>query len=301
MDKFKINNILFPTDFSETANIALKQAVFLAKTAKAKLHILHVVFPDMNFEGNAPVPHGKSYNDNLKNNVERILKKITNKIVKESAIDVSYEVKFGVVYEQICAVAEDDNIDIIVMGTHGASGVTEFFSGSNASKVSSHSNCQVITIQKDLNVNGFKKIILPIGLEAHSRQKVDYVIELAKLFSSTVSIVGFSDEKDKLTQSKVKQYVKQVEKYLLKLKINHNSSTIFKDNFVKEILLYAKQNKADLIATMSENDFSLDQLIKGSYSKQLVNHSDIPVLTVPVFSDPDLYTYSPHLSGAVFE
>ena len=301
MDKFKINKVLFPTDFSETANIALKQAIFLAKTAKAKLHILHVLFPDMNFEGNAPVPHGKSYNDNLKSNVERILKKISNKIIKENSIDVSYEVKFGVVSEQICSVVEDDNIDIIVMGTHGASGVTEFFSGSNASKVSSRSNCQVITIQKELDENGFRKIILPISLETHSRQKVDYVIELAKLFSSTVFIVGFTDEKDKLTQTKVKQYVKQVEKYLLKMKIKYNSSTIFKDNFVKEIILFAKNNNADLIATMSENDFSVDHLIKGSYSKQLVNHSDIPVLTVPVFSDPDLYSYSPYLSGAVFE
>ena len=288
-----------PTDFSETAGNALKQAIFTARIAKAELKLLYVIRPEMNFEGNVPIPQGKVYYDKLKKALLTKLKNLASQIKKEYIIDVNYEVKSGIVHKQICATSEEENFDIIIMGTHGVSGVTEFFAGSNAYKVVAHAACPVITIQKKPERKGFRNIILPIRLERNSRQKVDYVVELAKLLSATVFITGFTAEKDKASQVKIKQYVRQVEKYLTKLEINYKSTLIFADNFTKEILLHAKKNKADLIAIMNENNFSLDQLVKGPYARQFVNHSAIPVMSVPVYSDPDLITYCPYLSGTL--
>jgi nucleotide-binding universal stress UspA family protein len=161
-----------------------------------------------------------------------------------------------------------------------------------------HSSCPVITIQKKLSGKGFRTIILPIRAEANSRQKVDYVVELAKLYAASVHITGYAKQTNKNDQTIVKQYVKQVEKYLTALNISYNTTLIFGENFIKEILFHAEKNEADLIAVMNENDFNLDQLISGPYAKQFVNHSTIPILSIPVYSDPDLMTYSPYLSGA---
>jgi nucleotide-binding universal stress UspA family protein len=301
MEKFKIRKILIPTDFSETAGKALKQAIFMAKTAKADLKLLYVIAPEMNFEANTPIPQGKAFYDNLGENIGTKLNDLCIQINKEHSIEASYELKLGVVYKEICDTAEKENFDIIIMGTHGVSGIDEFFAGSNASKVVAQSDCPVITIQKEGKTGGFKNIILPIKLEINSRQKVDYVIELAKLFSSTVFIVGFTDEKNESAKTRVKQYVMQVEKYLTEFDINYKSTVLYKDNFIDEIMLHAKENNADLIAIINKHDFSFDQIIKGSYTKQFVNHSVYPILSIPVYSDPDLMIYTPYLSGELPE
>lgn len=298
MRKFEIKKILFPTDFSETANIALRQAIFMARLAKAELKLLYVIEPEMNFSASIPMPQNEAYYDRLKKNLLTKLKRIAADIHDETAIDVTYETRFDGVSSQICNVADEENFDLIIMGTHGSSGISELLAGSNASKVVMKSNCPVITIQKKLSAKGFRNIILPIRAEANSRQKVDYVVELAKLYSASVHITGYAKETNKKDLTIVKQYVKQVDKYLTGLSIKHETTIITGENFIKEILLHAKTNKADLIAVMNENDFNLDQLIRGPYAKQFVNHSNIPVLSVPVFSDPDLLAYSPYLSGS---
>jgi nucleotide-binding universal stress UspA family protein len=263
--------------------------------------LVHVILSGMNYEGNMPIPHGKSYNANLKKNIEKQLENIARQIKKDNTIKVSIKVVLGVPHKEICSIASEEEVDIIVMGTHGVSGVSEFFVGSNASKVVASASCPVITIQKSPKTKGFKNIILPIRSEFNSRQKVDYVVEMASLFSATILVTGFADKKDKADQAKMKQYVKQVEKYLAKLKMKFNTTILIDDNFTKAILVHATKNKADLIAIMNEHDFSLDQIIKGPYAKQFVNHSHIPIFSIPVYSDPDMMSYSPYMSGAVYE
>lgn len=294
MKKFDIKKILVPTDFSETANKAINQAIAIAVTTNAKLKLIHVIKP------NDIMPAGfiKTWDDSIYKKAKKELKKIVKNIKKNNSITVSIDVKIGSIDEEICAMARKEKMDLIVIGTHGTSGVKEFFVGSNAYKIVSKALCPVLTIQKKPIDLTFKNIILPIRLERNSRQKVDYVVELAHLFNSTVFITGFTNDKNKSKQDKVKQYVAQVEKYLTKNNINHKSQSIFADNFTKEILVHATNNKADLIVVMKENDFSVDQLIKGPFAQQFVNHSSIPVLSIPVFSDPDMMVYSPFLSGS---
>lgn len=299
MKKFDIKKILLPTDFSDTANNALRQAILMSKLAGAELKLLYVIEPEMNFGGTIPIPQNEYYYERLKITLLDKLSKIASEIETENGIKVTCETRFDSVYKQICSVALDESFDLIIMGTHGNSGVSEFFIGSNASKVIANAECPVITIQQKAAVSGFKTIILPIRAEIYSRQKVDYVVELAKLYTATVFITGYANKDDEDEQFKVKQYVNQVENYLLRLNINHNSTNIVGDNFTKDLILLAQKNNADLIAVMNETSFSFDHLIKGPFAKQFVNHSPVPILSVPVYSNPDLISYSPYLSGEI--
>jgi nucleotide-binding universal stress UspA family protein len=299
MEKFDIKKILVPIDFSRTAMQALSQAVVIAKTVGATIKIIHVAqevyFP---IEETA-ASENNSINKSILKRSTQELKKMVKNIQSSETIRIDYEIQSGNIIDTVCSLAEKENFDLIVMGTHGTSGVKEFFAGSNSYKTVRHSICPVLTIQQNSGVVNFKNIILPIRLERTSRQKVDYVVELARLFNSTVIIVGFTENKEESKQFKVKQYVAQVEKYLAKQSITYKSKLIFSPDFVKEILKLATKSSAGLIVTMKEHDFSMDQLIKGSYSEQFVNHSSIPVLSIPVFSDPDMVSYTPYLSGGV--
>jgi len=297
MDIFKIKKILVPTDFSETAGNALSQAIYMAKLNKAAIKLIHVVVPIYITSPNSSVPSSDIFYTTIIDQSNEGLKKIAAEIAETNAIGVSYEVKLGNISDEICNIAEKEKFDIIIMGTHGTSGVREFFAGSNAYKVVNHAECPVLTIQKKPSKQSFKNIILPIRLEITSRQKVDFAIEMARLFDSTIFITGFTDDKNESKQFKVKQYVEQVEKYLTKLNVKYKSTSIFADNFTKEILDYAEKNKADLIVVMKKHDFSLNQLVNGVYSEQFVNHSAIPILSIPVFSNPDMITHGTYLIG----
>jgi len=292
MKTFDIKNILVPTDFSETAENAVRQAVQIAKTNKAEITLLHIVTPlDITYQKQKPsdkFDHHSLYNKVVKA-AENELKRIAKEITEKNSIKVKCIVKVELVIEEvICTIAEEEKADLIVMGTHGSAGVREFFAGKNTYLVVHHAECPVLTIPKKTSKQGLKNIILPIRLESNSRQKVDYAVQIARLFDSTIFITGYTDDTGKSKQNKVKQYVAQVEDYLSKLNIKHTSTSIFSENFTKEILEYAKKNKADLIVVMKKHDFSLNQLVKGTYSEQFVNHSEIPILSVPVYSNPDM-------------
>jgi nucleotide-binding universal stress UspA family protein len=297
MDKFKIEKILVPTDYSETAGNALSQAIYMAKLNKAIIKLIHIVAPVYATTPNSLASMTDTLYVTMVNEANEELKKIAAKIEETDAIGVEFEVKVGNVSDEICEMAEKEKFDLIIMGTHGTSGVKEFFAGSNAYKVVNQAECPVLTIQKKPSQQRLKNIILPIRLEISSRQKVDYSIEIARLFDATLFITGYTDDKNESQQFKIKQYVEQVEKYLTKLNVKHKSTFIFADNFTKEILDYAEKNNADLIVVMKKHDFSLNQLVKGVYSEQFVNHSSIPILSIPVFTNPDMITHGTYLVG----
>lgn len=290
--KFEIKKILVPTDFSDTAANALKQAILIAKKNKASIKLVHAVHSVAITGSELTVPTSEAFYNKVQKAALQQMKAITT---DNNGVDISYEVKMGNSEKVINHTASKEKFDLIIMGTHGTSGAKEFFIGSNAYKVVHNATCPVITVQKKIK-NGFKNIIMPIRLGLHSRQKVDYVVELAKVFNSTVHITGFTSDKNNDSREKVKLYVKQVETYLQKQDISHTSSFIFEDNFTKEILAHAKTLGADLIAIMNDNDFSMEQIITGPYAKQFVNHSDIPVLSIPV-RESEYLSYSPYLSG----
>jgi nucleotide-binding universal stress UspA family protein len=298
MKKFKVKKILVPTDFSETAAIALGQAAHLAKLNSAEIKLLHVITPVYSTTNDALISYGDQFYNRLMRTMNGRLKEIAKELHDSLLIDVTTQCKLGIVDQVIADVVKKEKFDIIFMGTHGTSGIREKFIGSNAYRVVDNESCPVITIQRKSAKKGFKTIVLPIRLELTSRQKVNSVAELAKIYGSKVLITGFSDSKNKYDQNRVKQYVKQVEEYLGSMGISYSSSTILEDNFIKEIILHAKKNKADLIAITINHDRTLDQFLKGPYAQQFVNHSSIPVMSVPVTesADTDL-VFTPYLSG----
>ena len=297
MTTFTIKKILVPTDFSDTAGYALKQAIGVAKKSKAIIKLLHVVTPYLS-NLQSSVELNETFYYQLSSWAKEALQKTAREVQEQVISEVEQVVRFGSVSDEICSLVQEEKIDLIIMGTHGTSGIKEFFAGSNAYSVVKQAACPVLTIRKKISP-GFKKNLLPIRLERSSRQKVDYAIAIARLFNATLLVTGFTAEKNKASRFKVKQYVAQVERYLTEQHISYTSQCIFEPNFIKEMLVSARLSKADLVVIMSDHDFSLDQLLKGPYAEQFVNHATVPMLSVPVSYNTGLFYYSASLSGAM--
>ena len=143
----EIKKILFPTDFTEGALAALPHAVDLAKSYKAKLCLLNVIY-DMSTSTGLHIPHISF--DALYDEMEKSAKKELENFggeVREGLTDVEYSVVRGVPYEEILKFAAEQGVDLIVMGTHGRSGIDRVIFGSTTEKVVRNSDCPVLTVK----------------------------------------------------------------------------------------------------------------------------------------------------------
>lgn len=145
-----IKKILFPTDFSELSQVAEKSACDLADQFGAELHVLHVLhdlFLTMPQTAAALLIPPKVLED-VVNSAEEEIQKVPPAAWAENR-KVVRVVRIGSTYNTIVQYARDNEIDLIVIGTHGRTGLTHVLLGSVAERVVQHAPCSVLTVRPE--------------------------------------------------------------------------------------------------------------------------------------------------------
>lgn len=293
MKPFQIQKILIPIDFSETSMLAIEHAAFTAQLFKADLVLLHVVeriweqFSIIQPEIRITPP------EDFKNILEKKLEELAETIRSKYGVKSTCITTDGNIFNEILTITEEHKIDLVVMGTHGISGVAEFFIGSNTFKVVTLSDCPVLSVQSNTERVGYKNILLPIDDSPHSRQKVNHAIVLAKHFVSKIHIVGLADSTDESDLKKFDIKLDQIEEYIKKCGLESTRKTLNGNNQAKMTLDYSNSVNADLIIIMTDQDENITGRFMGTYAQQIVNHSKIPVMSIqPVVSNnPWIHPY----------
>jgi nucleotide-binding universal stress UspA family protein len=143
----KMDKILFPTDFSEFSNNALKYAISFAREYKAKLIVLHVIeniYPYSGFSETA-FPIVELYTDVEKYASKEMESLISNNVPKD--LPVEQIITRGTPFLEIVNSAREKEVDLIVIATHGRTGLEHVFFGSTAEKVVRKAPCPVLTIR----------------------------------------------------------------------------------------------------------------------------------------------------------
>ncbi|WP_332900326.1 universal stress protein [Haladaptatus sp. CMSO5] len=143
------DRILIPTDGSDPARPAVEMAVGLAETHGAMLHVLYIVDQPTTVSG---MGEGFSGLDDLLDALEERGHQATKAIVeqaRERGIETTAAVRRGNPHDDILSYAEDNDIDVIVMGTHGRTGVKRALLGSVTENVVRHSEIPVLTVHRD--------------------------------------------------------------------------------------------------------------------------------------------------------
>jgi nucleotide-binding universal stress UspA family protein len=295
MTTFEIKKILIPIDFSETSLLAIEHGAFMAQLFKAELVLLHVVENHYEkFSVIAPELRISPPSD-LTNAIEKRLEETAADIRGKYGVKSMCITSAGTIFSEILAISKEHNIDIVVMGTHGTSGVVEFFIGSNTYKIVTQSTCPVISVQAQSQKVGFKDILLPIDDSLHSRQKVNHAIVLAKHFGSKIHILGLDDsKKDEVAHKKFEHKLDQIEAYIKKCELASTRKSVEGKNQAKVTYDYAKSVNADLIVIMTDQDEDITGRLMGTFAQQIVNHSKIPVMSVQPIQG---YIEFPHLGG----
>lgn len=142
-----IKKIIMPTDFSEPSLAAIKPALQLAQHFSAKIFVVHVVSPVPMIPGTT-TPPAVSIPQLLKD-MQSASENAIEKLVKERMAEakVGYFVLQGKPADEIVNVSDKENADLIVMSTHGESGLQWLVSGSVAAKVVRLADCPVLTVK----------------------------------------------------------------------------------------------------------------------------------------------------------
>ncbi|WP_227379785.1 universal stress protein [Haladaptatus halobius] len=143
------NRILIPTDGSDPAKSAVEMALNLAETHNATLHVLFIVDQPISVSG---IGEGFSGLDNLLDALEKEGHEATDVIVnqaKERDIETKAAVRRGNPHDDILTYADENDINLIVMGTHGRTGVKRALLGSVTEDVVRHSEIPVLTVHQE--------------------------------------------------------------------------------------------------------------------------------------------------------
>jgi len=147
---FKPKKILVPTDFSEYSDKALQKALDIAKEEGSEILFFHVIHDDFQ---TCVVDYCFTVNE-IEAIKSRMFKAATENMQKQldkfplsKEVNVSTEVRNGVPYHEILKYQEEKNADLIVIASHGRSGITGYFMGSVASHVAKGAKCEVLLVK----------------------------------------------------------------------------------------------------------------------------------------------------------
>lgn len=146
----KLKKILCPSDFSENAQDALQYAIHLmSKDDEASLYLLHVV-DNRVFDYNGPIYEQEPYITKIaldQSTREQLEKKLLALVPEEIQNRVETIISFGIPFLEIIMAAKNKNIDLIVIGTHGRTGIAHMLIGSVAEKVVRKAPCPVLSVK----------------------------------------------------------------------------------------------------------------------------------------------------------
>jgi nucleotide-binding universal stress UspA family protein len=292
MSKFEIKNILTPTDFSETALLAIEHSAFMARISKATLHLLHVIkISEFAYTINNPAAPGYSIQE-VENFSLQKLDEIAAVLKVKYGININTSISKGNPAEEIEIAVTNFNVDVVIMGTHGASGFNEYFIGSNAHKTIKKCHCPVLTVQVDSKKIGFHDIVLPVENTYHSLEKVNKTVDLAKLYAAKIHLLGVQHKQDETATKAFNMMLENVEKVITHAGLAFDRTVVNGDNLAEQTLKYAEKSGADLIVVLTDHESELNDSLLGALAKQMVNHSKIPVLSIK--PKEGIYTaYSP--------
>jgi nucleotide-binding universal stress UspA family protein len=275
-----MKRILVLTDFSKCANNATRYAIKLAEAYGFSLVFYHSTY--QYFLSDMPNDFTNKLIENNKSDLKELLIENVKKIYTSLKIQpkkVKYLVKYGThLVERIEEVIKMENIDLIIMGTKGASGMDRVLFGSNTVKVIDHASCPVLSISQAKRFKPFKKIMIFSELNDLENELKD-IIPFAKKFNCLLDICHLT-KNPKTINPDVFTIISQ-QKELSGYK-NITMTTVqraFDKDLVTQIEMIVSNTRPDMIClhTMKYNWF--ERLFTFSYTKDLVYHSKSSILT----------------------
>lgn len=274
-----MKKILVPTDFSTHAEYALKVAAQIAKKNNSEIVLLHML--ELPHQGSDAFASGSDIPQIMffKNQAIEKLEDLMDADFLEG-IEVSEVIQFEKAFDGIMEITKKNDVDLIVMGSHGASGYHETFIGSNAEKTVRSSTVPVLVIKQEIEELNASNIVFASDFSEEIKKPFKKVVEFAQLFDSHLNMVLINTPNNFKSTAVAEKIIND---FVKEMDYKKFSTHIYNDvNVEKGVLHFATSINADLIAICTHGRTGISHLIHGSISEDLVNHTIKPVVTFKI-------------------
>ncbi|MEO9850177.1 MAG: universal stress protein [Reichenbachiella sp.] len=274
-----MKKILVLTDFSDSAQNAAQMAVQIAKKIDAEILFLHCTEVPIDWltmtEGNKAI-----YTDVKEkvNNIHGELNALV-KIADQEGIEAKHSVGFNKDTTHLNEYMEKNEIDLVVMGSTGAYGLKELFSGSNSQQVVRHSEVPVLIIKEPLDISNMQ-IVFVSDFEAEILPPFKKMVTLAKALDAKIHLIH-------VDIGEFGMHIWQVEKNMQAFVSAAGEQ--FADTFVvhafnveEGVDKYCEKKEGAIICMATHGRTGISRLIKGSLTEQLVKHLDVSLISLHI-------------------
>ncbi|GAA4899303.1 universal stress protein [Flaviramulus aquimarinus] len=267
--------ILIPTDFSQLSKIAIQYAIGLSKDFELDLILLHII--NTNTPAMARIG-SKKLGEAIKTSSERDMNELLKKIKNESShnLKISAKIIFGVSIEKaVESFALKNNINIICIGTKGATGLKKMIFGSNAAGIIANSSIPVITIPKYAQYKGINNIVYSSDLE-NLEEELKLLIPFAKLMNTWINILHIINKQENFDVDL------QFQENRLRTLFSYEkikTKELENDSIIKGINQYVEDIDADMVAMFTRRTALFEKLFHKSVTKSAAFQTKTPLLT----------------------
>ncbi len=276
-----MKKILFPTDFSASANNAFVYALHLADALKAEIITLHVYeYPimDSNYI-EVPLYQAEVYEsleisnfENYKSHIPA-LRKLTE-AHKMEHIMISNVLLEGDLVHNVEQLVKEQHIDYVIMGTHGASGFNEYFFGTATADVMTGTTAFVIAIPEASQYEPIRKIGFATTYKEADKAALRKVIPIADAFGATIECLHVQKPGEQTEQTVIADWK-------LDFSSNNISFHTIESNSVEESIIdFTEAHRIQLFALLNHKHGFWESLFHTSLTKKLAFHLKVPLLAL---------------------
>ena len=268
-----MTKILFPTDFSENANNALKYAEHIVATLKAEL-ILFDAWEMPNANSSLNMPSEKQIESHIKKRMQELLARLRKSDLVKN-LPIRNRIKKGKMASLVKNMVKEEAIDLVIMGTKGASGLRKILMGSNTAAVIEKADVPVLCVPEKATFNNLKKIVFTTDIRDYNLPALKESVEFAKKFDAEVIITHIGDtEFDK--RDELSQFKKLIMEEVSYEKISYKYFSSL--DLVDGLNHYVENNDIDLVAMTTKRRSFFRSLLEKSITKEMVYHTKVPLL-----------------------
>jgi len=194
------------------------------------------------------------------------------------------KIRNGKIYKEILIAAEEENVDMIVMGTQGSGGLGDlerYFLGSNAYRVVYKSKVPVITLKSVPDKIHLDRMILALDVDKGTNEKVAKAMSWAKIFGMDICLTTVSEISDELLSKgdKLQKKLDELSQSIEAEGILCGTKVIRKEDVANGVIKHAIESQATMITIMTSKESILTDLFLGSTARRIIQKSPIPVLS----------------------
>jgi nucleotide-binding universal stress UspA family protein len=280
-----MKKILFPTDMTALAENAFRFGARIADAYQAEIITLHTYTVPLADQGMTPelyqdIAYSKEAHEITE--LQAFSRKLDAILDEEgiSGLKIVHLLQQGFVVDEVIRIAEEENVDLIIMGTKGAENLLEVLWGTYTSNVVERAHCTVLSVPEAAVFKGFKKIAYATDFHELEDDAILELLHFAANFGSKVHFVHVSGKQDNWNSKKLQQ-LKNIG--WLQDHIDDIHFDILEDsNMVHAVEEYVLTNDIDTMAVYSPKRGFWQKLFTPGYSRKLVKNLKLPVF---VFKD----------------